>query len=100
MSDKLTPIKAIKNFCFECSGEQLKEVKKCTDLNCPLYPFRLGKNPYAKRNYTLEQRKAMSERMKKARESYKKEEIKMDEYYKVIEETEDENEENKKMVNL
>lgn len=31
---------AIKAFCSECVGWQREEVKLCTDLGCPLYPYR------------------------------------------------------------
>jgi hypothetical protein len=31
---------AIKSFCLECVGYQREEVKLCTDLGCPLYPYR------------------------------------------------------------
>lgn len=27
-------------FCAECCGYQIKEVYLCTDLGCPLYPYR------------------------------------------------------------
>ena len=37
---ELTRGKAIKLFCQECVGWDLKEVKNCTDEKCPLYPFR------------------------------------------------------------
>lgn len=41
----LTPVKAIRAFCMECVVWQETEVRECTALNCPLYPFRMGKNP-------------------------------------------------------
>ena len=41
----LTPIKAIRAYCIECSGGMTKEVKLCPVENCPLYPFRMGKRP-------------------------------------------------------
>ena len=31
---------AIKSNCLECMGWQREEVKLCTDLGCPLYPYR------------------------------------------------------------
>lgn len=31
---------AIKIFCTECMGYISAEVARCTDKNCPLYPFR------------------------------------------------------------
>jgi len=36
----LTPIKALRAFCFECVGFNKYEVEKCTAPLCPLYPFR------------------------------------------------------------
>lgn len=41
----LTPIKAIRAKCLECSGNQPSEVRNCLITECPLYPFRMGKNP-------------------------------------------------------
>jgi len=31
---------AIVSFCFECVGYLRPEVELCTDLGCPLYPYR------------------------------------------------------------
>jgi len=31
---------AMHSFCIECCGYQIKEVYLCTDLGCPLYPYR------------------------------------------------------------
>ena len=44
-----SPLKAIRYFCLECLGESPEEVKNCTCPDCPLYPFRFGKNPYRKK---------------------------------------------------
>ncbi|MAT59750.1 MAG: hypothetical protein CMF23_17390 [Ignavibacteriae bacterium] len=44
----LTPVKAIKKHCLECSGNSKKEVRECLINNCPLYPYRMGKNPNRK----------------------------------------------------
>lgn len=61
-SKTLTAIKAIRAKCLDCSGGSSQEVKLCVIPECPLYPFRLGKNPNIKRKeYTEEQRKAMAE---------------------------------------
>lgn len=35
---------AIKAFCLECVCWQKEEVRLCTDLGCPLYPYRPYKN--------------------------------------------------------
>ncbi len=40
-----TPIKAIRKYCIECSGYQLKEIRDCTCTECPLYPYRMGTRP-------------------------------------------------------
>jgi hypothetical protein len=44
----LSPVKAIKKHCLDCSGNSKKEVRECIIQDCPLYPFRLGKNPNRK----------------------------------------------------
>ena len=66
-----SPIKAIKAKCLDCTCGYREEVKLCPISDCPLFPFRLGKNPFSKRgsSITEEQKIAMAERMKKARES-------------------------------
>ena len=43
-----SPIKAIRKHCLECSSGSAHEVKNCIITDCPLYPFRLGKNPNRK----------------------------------------------------
>lgn len=53
------PLQAIRFFCFECMGwdrrqqdsdKPFEDVKECTDLMCPLYEFRFGKNPFFKKS--------------------------------------------------
>lgn len=46
---RLTPIKAIRAKCLDCSAGQPSEIRNCQISDCPLYPFRLGKNPFSKR---------------------------------------------------
>ena len=41
----LTPLKAIKLHCYQCSGENKAEVRKCQIPTCPLYSYRFGKRP-------------------------------------------------------
>lgn len=38
--------KAIRLWCIECSGDSQSEARKCTAFRCPLWAFRMGKNPY------------------------------------------------------
>ncbi len=44
----LTPLKAIRVKCFDCSGFQPKEVRLCPVTSCPLHAFRFGSNPRRK----------------------------------------------------
>ena len=61
----MTPMQAICTKCLDCMNGQKHEVKLCTCSDCPLFDFRLGKNPNVKkRELTDEQRAAMRERMK------------------------------------
>jgi hypothetical protein len=65
----MTPMKAIRAKCLDCNSTA-SEVKLCPCTDCPLWPFRLGKNPNIKpRNLTEEQRKSAAERLKSARNS-------------------------------
>jgi hypothetical protein len=45
---KLTPLKAIRKKCLDCSGGQPSEVKDCIITDCPLLEYRFGKNPRRK----------------------------------------------------
>ena len=45
---KLTPLKAIRAKCLDCSGRSRAEVRECVIPGCPLYLYRLGKNPARK----------------------------------------------------
>jgi hypothetical protein len=67
----MTPMKAIRAKCLDCNYTA-QEVKLCPCTTCPLWPFRLGKNPNInKRVLTDDQRKAASDRLKIAREKRK-----------------------------
>jgi len=44
----LSPIKSIRQKCLDCSAGQHKEIRECPILECPLYLFRMGKNPNRK----------------------------------------------------
>ena len=64
------PVKAIRAFCMECSNGQTSEVKACPVYKCPLYAFRLGKNPYRqRREMTEEEKRVLADRLKEARKS-------------------------------
>ena len=63
----MTPMKAIRAKCLQCSNDSPKEVKLCPIKDCPLYAFRFGKNPNIKREYTPEQLEEMKKRLASAR---------------------------------
>lgn len=64
------PVKAIREFCLECSGDSTAEVKNCTRTVCPLFPFRMGKNPFRqRREMTEEEKKVLADRLREARKN-------------------------------
>ena len=42
---KLTPLKAIRAKCIDCSAGSYKEIAECPIYDCPLYCYRFGKRP-------------------------------------------------------
>ena len=68
---KISPLKAIKEKCMDCCCWQYSEVKKCTATKCPLYPFRMGKNPYIKRSMSEDRKAELRDRLQAAREKRK-----------------------------
>lgn len=42
----LTPVKAIRAKCMDCSGGSFLEVRECPCVECPLYPYRMGHRPH------------------------------------------------------
>ena len=42
---KLTPMRAIRAKCLECSNYQQKEVRECKIKKCALYAYRMGHRP-------------------------------------------------------
>lgn len=64
-SKGISPIRAIRAKCLECSNGSSNEVKLCPVKSCPLHSFRFGHNPNRlKRELTDEQRQALAERMR------------------------------------
>jgi len=39
-------LKVIQAKCVDCCGGEKMEVKLCTAKGCPLWPYRMGKNPF------------------------------------------------------
>ena len=44
----LTPVKAIRKKCLDCSAYSPAEVRSCPIRDCPIYEYRMGKNPALK----------------------------------------------------
>lgn len=62
-----SPLRAIRMKCLDCCCGQISEVRNCPCTNCSLHPFRMGNNPYRKREMTEEQKQAARDRLTKAR---------------------------------
>ena len=56
-------LRAIRLKCLDCSCFQLGEVRDCPVTTCPLYPFRLGKNPFRKRELSEDEKIEIKERL-------------------------------------
>lgn len=42
--------KAVRAKCLDCTSGCSAEVRKCVQHDCPLWPFRMSKNPFDKRS--------------------------------------------------
>lgn len=42
----VSPIRAIRAKCIDCSGGNAAEARKCVAFRCPLWAFRMGFNPF------------------------------------------------------
>ena len=63
---RISPLKAIRLKCLECSCGSSNEVKLCPITKCALYPFRDGHNPFTKKDYTPEEKAALAARLRKS----------------------------------
>jgi hypothetical protein len=41
-----SPLTGVRAFCVRCMGNSPRAVKECGATNCPLWPFRMGNNPF------------------------------------------------------
>jgi hypothetical protein len=44
----MSPLKALRLRCLDCCADQPSEVRRCTAVACPSWPFRMGSNPWRK----------------------------------------------------
>jgi hypothetical protein len=49
LHEPMPVLKAIRAKCLDCCCYQQAEIAKCTMINCPLWPFRMGTNPWRAR---------------------------------------------------
>ena len=69
MSEYKKPLDAIHAFCCQCFMGPAWVIK-CDNSGCPLWPFRMGKNPF-RAAATEKQRETARENIKKARGAQK-----------------------------
>ena len=43
---RMSPLRALRLRCIDCSGDSAAEVRLCTAVTCPAWPFRMGANPW------------------------------------------------------
>ena len=61
------PLKGIREKCLDCCCANAAEVRKCVAVDCALWPFRMGANPFrSKRELTPEQKRERVERLTQA----------------------------------
>jgi hypothetical protein len=41
-------LRVIRRKCLDCSAGQPSEVRLCPATSCPLHPYRMGENPFAR----------------------------------------------------
>jgi hypothetical protein len=41
-NQRLSRRNAVREKCLDCCGYERKEVRLCTAIHCPLYPYRMG----------------------------------------------------------
>lgn len=61
-------LSAIRQNCIDCCAGSPAEVRRCGMVACPMWPYRMGANPFAERTMTDEQRAAATARLHAARQ--------------------------------
>jgi hypothetical protein len=65
------PLKAIREKCLDCCCANAAEVRKCIAVDCPLWPFRMGTNPFRKKpELAPAEKRQRAERLRRARKSF------------------------------
>jgi len=59
------PLKAVREKCLDCCCGNATEVRKCVAVDCALWPFRTGTNPFRKRReLSPNQKRELGERLR------------------------------------
>jgi hypothetical protein len=67
------PLKAIREKCLDCCCGNAAEVRKCVAVDCVLWPFRMGANPFRKkRELSLQQKRELATRLPGGAEDFSK----------------------------
>lgn len=59
---RVSPLRALRLKCLDCSNESSQEVRLCTAVGCASWPFRMGKNPW-RRKLDPQERAALQARL-------------------------------------
>lgn len=54
-------LKVIREKCLDCCVYQPSEVRLCACKKCPLWPYRMGINPFHERKMTKDQKRAATD---------------------------------------
>ena len=44
---RVSPLRALRLKCLDCCNGSAQEVRLCTAVDCPSWPFRMGKSPWS-----------------------------------------------------
>ena len=50
VNKRISPLKAIRLKCLDCTGGEVLQIKTCPAIDCPLWKFRLGIHPFTEKN--------------------------------------------------
>jgi hypothetical protein len=60
------PLTAVREKCIDCCCGDTSEVRKCVAIDCSLWPFRMGKNPFRKkRELSTKEKRERADRLHK-----------------------------------
>ena len=59
---RISPLRALRLKCLDCCNESSQEVRLCTAVGCPSWPFRMAKNPW-RRKLDPQERAALQARL-------------------------------------